>query len=89
MSKTKVKKVKNKIGLSRHQSKFKHLLKSEPFLSLSSDISGPKGTLNYSGAVIKKRQTSIKDALVKLFEASTQTVETEVQYSELDEILKK
>ena len=61
---------------------------SESSLSLSSDVSGPKRTLNYSGAAIKKRQAAIKYALVKLFEASTQTVETEMQYSELDEILK-
>ena len=61
---------------------------SESSLSLSSDVSGPKRTLNYSGAVIKKRQAAIKDALVKLFKASTQTVETEMRYSELEEILK-
>ena len=51
-------------------------------------MSGPKRTLNYSGAAIKKRQAAIKDALLKLLEASTQTVETERRYSELDEILK-
>ena len=44
--------------------------------------------MNYSGAAIKKRQAALKDALVKLFEASTHTVETEMQYSELDENLK-
>ena len=80
MSKTKVNKVKNKIGLSRHQSKFKHLLKVNRHFSLSSDVSGPKRTLDYSGAAIKKQQAAIEDALVKLFEASTRTVETEMRY---------
>ena len=49
-------------------------------------MSGPKRILNYSGAAIRKRQAAIKDALLKLLEAST--VETEMRYSELDEILK-
>ena len=89
MSKTKVKKVKKKIDLSRHQLKFKHLLKVNHHFLYPRMYQVPKElTLNYSGAAVKKRQAAIKDALVKLFEASTQTVETEMQYSELDEIFK-
>ena len=91
MSKTKVNKVKNKIGLSRQQSKFKHLLKVNRHFSLSSDVSGPKRTLDYSGVAIKKQQAAIKDALVKLLKHRLGLSKLRcgtVQYSELDEILK-
>ena len=76
-----MKKAKNKNRPIKTLIEIQASAESEASLSLSSDVSGPKKTLNYSGAAIKKRQAAIKDALVKLFEASTQTVETEMQYS--------
>ena len=80
MSKTNVNKVKNKIGLSRHQSKFKHLLKVNRHFLYPRMYQDPKELWIIQVQQLKKRQAAIKDALVKLFEASTRTVETEMRY---------